>query len=72
GRHASRDGGSRDADDGSYMVRSGDNLWAIADSLGVDGGWRALYSDNERVVGQDPDHILPGQTLTVTGESGEK
>ncbi|MGW3867303.1 transglycosylase family protein, partial [Streptomyces sp. NPDC005047] len=28
GRHASRDGGSRDADDGSYMVRSGDNLWA--------------------------------------------
>ncbi|MEU6288925.1 transglycosylase family protein [Streptomyces sp. NPDC046988] len=72
GRHASRDGGSRGADDGSYMVRSGDNLWAIADSLGVDGGWRALYSDNERVVGQDPDHILPGQTLTVTGESGEK
>ncbi|MFJ5038040.1 transglycosylase family protein [Streptomyces parvulus] len=72
GRHASRDGGSREADDGSYMVRSGDNLWAIADSLGVDGGWRALYSDNERVVGQDPDHILPGQTLTVTGESGEK
>ncbi|MFF8680338.1 transglycosylase family protein [Streptomyces sp. NPDC015237] len=72
GRHASRDGGSREADDGSYMVRSGDNLWAIADSLGVDGGWRALYSDNERVVGQDPDHILPGQTLTVTGETGEK
>ncbi|MFF7609358.1 transglycosylase family protein [Streptomyces parvulus] len=72
GRHASRDGGSRDADDGSYMVRSGDSLWAIADSLGVDGGWRALYSGNEGVVGQDPDLILPGQTLTVTGESGEK
>ncbi|MCF2131511.1 LysM peptidoglycan-binding domain-containing protein [Strepomyces sp. STD 3.1] len=72
GRHASRDGGSGDADDGSYIVRSGDNLWAIADSLGVDGGWRALYSDNERVVGHDPDRILPGQTLTVTGESGEK
>ncbi|MFE0207543.1 transglycosylase family protein [Streptomyces sp. NPDC058985] len=72
GRHASRDGGPGDADDGSYIVRSGDNLWAIADSLGVDGGWRALYSDNERVVGHDPDRILPGQTLTVTGESGEK
>lgn len=72
GRHASRDGGSRDADDGSYMVRSGDSLWVIADSLGVDGGWRALYSGNERVVGQDPDLILPGQTLTVTGESGDK
>ncbi|WP_411092214.1 transglycosylase family protein [Streptomyces sp. 049-1] len=72
GRHASRDGGSGGADDDSYIVRSGDNLWAIADSLGVDGGWRALYSDNERVVGHDPDRILPGQTLTVTGESGEK
>ncbi|MFD4258487.1 transglycosylase family protein [Streptomyces sp. NPDC058534] len=72
GRHASRDGGSREAEGGSYVVRSGDNLWAIADSLGVDGGWRALYSDNEKVVGHDPDHILPGQTLTVVGESGEK
>ncbi|MFB7655869.1 MULTISPECIES: transglycosylase family protein [unclassified Streptomyces] len=72
GRHASRDGGPREADDGSYIVRSDDSLWAIADSLGVDGGWRALYSDNERVVGHDPDRILPGQTLTVTGESGEK
>ncbi|MFI7344717.1 transglycosylase family protein [Streptomyces sp. NPDC049936] len=72
GRHASRDGGSGDAGDDSYIVRSGDSLWAIADSLGVDGGWRALYSGNERVVGQDPDRILPGQTLTVTGESGEK
>ncbi|MFD5803553.1 LysM peptidoglycan-binding domain-containing protein [Streptomyces sp. NPDC127020] len=72
GRHASRDGGSGDAGDDSYIVRSGDSLWAIADSLGVDGGWRALYSGNERVVGHDPDRILPGQTLTVTGESGEK
>ncbi|WP_328657771.1 transglycosylase family protein [Streptomyces sp. NBC_00334] len=72
GRHASRDGGSREVEDGSYVVRSGDNLWAIADSLDLDGGWRALYADNERVVGEDPDHILPGQTLTVTGESVEK
>ncbi|MFG2314328.1 transglycosylase family protein [Streptomyces tendae] len=72
GRHASRDGDEREAGDGRYVVRTGDTLWAIADSLEVDGGWHALYADNETVVGADPDHILPGQTLTVTGESGEK
>ncbi|GHI90576.1 LysM peptidoglycan-binding domain-containing protein [Streptomyces olivaceus] len=44
GRHASS-GGSGEGDD-SYIVRSGDNLWGIADSLGVDGGWHALYGDN--------------------------
>ncbi|WP_446033834.1 transglycosylase family protein [Streptomyces olivaceus] len=43
GRHASS-GGSGEGDD-SYIVRSGDNLWGIADSLGVDGGWHALYGD---------------------------
>ncbi|THA98533.1 LysM peptidoglycan-binding domain-containing protein [Streptomyces sp. LRa12] len=72
GRHASRDGGEREAGGGRYVVRTGDSLWAIADSLDVDGGWHALYAHNETVVGADPDHILPGQTLTVTGESGEK
>ncbi|WP_121715978.1 resuscitation-promoting factor protein RpfC [Streptomyces sp. E5N91] len=72
GRHASRDGGEREAGGGRYVVRTGDSLWAIADSLDVNGGWHALYADNETVVGADPDHILPGQTLMVTGESGEK
>ncbi|KFG75127.1 LysM peptidoglycan-binding domain-containing protein [Streptomyces mutabilis] len=73
GRHASRDGsGVREVADGSYTVRSGDSLWGIADSLDLDGGWRSLYAGNKGVVGADPDHILPGQTLTVTGESGEK
>ncbi|MGC9476989.1 transglycosylase family protein [Streptomyces sp. WG4] len=73
GRHASRDDrGAREVADGSYTVRSGDSLWGIADSLDLDGGWRSLYAGNEEVVGADPDHILPGQTLTVTGESGEK
>ncbi|MFE1025307.1 transglycosylase family protein [Streptomyces sp. NPDC058818] len=73
GRHASRgEDEAREVTDGSYTVRSGDSLWGIADSLGLDGGWRSLYVGNEQVVGTDPDHILPGQTLTVTGESGEK
>ncbi|WND37159.1 transglycosylase family protein [Streptomyces sp. BB1-1-1] len=73
GRHASRgEDEVREVADGSYTVRSGDSLWGIADSLGLDGGWRSLYVGNKQVVGTDPDHILPGQTLTVTGESGEK
>ncbi|MFH8975869.1 transglycosylase family protein [Streptomyces sp. NPDC017890] len=73
GRHASRgEGEARQAVDGSYTVRSGDSLWGIADSLDVDGGWHALYVGNKEVVGADPDHILPGQTLTLTGETGEK
>jgi nucleoid-associated protein YgaU len=73
GRHASRDEGeAREVVDGAYTVRSGDSLWGIADSLEVDGGWRSLYAGNKDVVGVDPDHILPGQTLTVTGESVEK
>ncbi|MFJ6073847.1 transglycosylase family protein [Streptomyces sp. NPDC093065] len=72
GRHASRDGDEGEAEVGRYVVRTGDSLWAIADTLEVTGGWHTLYADNTTVVGADPDHILPGQTLTVTGESGEK
>ncbi|MET8567719.1 transglycosylase family protein [Streptomyces sp. NPDC004783] len=72
GRHASRgDDSARGLTDASYTVRSGDSLWGIADSLDVTGGWRALYDGNKDVVGADPDHILPGQTLTVGGETGE-
>ncbi|MFI9822962.1 transglycosylase family protein [Streptomyces sp. NPDC052013] len=69
GRHASRPVG---ATDGSYVVRPGDSLWSIADSLDVDGGWRALYTGNEQTVGADPNLILPGQALEVGVEPGEK
>ncbi|MGJ5827378.1 transglycosylase family protein [Streptomyces ossamyceticus] len=73
GRHASRGGdASREAVDGSYTVRPGDNLTAIADSLELGGGWRELYAENEGTVGTDPDLILPGQTLEVDAETGEK
>ncbi|MFD3314672.1 transglycosylase family protein [Streptomyces sp. NPDC058694] len=68
GRHASRsDSESRVAAEGSYTVRSGDNLSGIADSLGVEGGWRALYAENKEAVGDDPDFIIPGQSLDVEG-----
>lgn len=73
GRHASRGGSAeRAAAGGSYTVREGDSLWGIADSLEVDGGWSALYSENKDAVGADPDLILPGQTLDVGVETVEK
>jgi len=52
---------------GSYTVRAGDSLASIADSLGVDGGWRALYAENKRDIGADPDRISAGQTLRLPG-----
>ncbi|WP_282703036.1 transglycosylase family protein [Streptomyces sp. CC219B] len=73
GRHASRgDAAARDAADGSYTVRDGDSLTSIADSLELSGGWRGLYAENEATVGADPDFIIPGQTLEVGVEPGEK
>ncbi|MGW2224622.1 transglycosylase family protein [Streptomyces formicae] len=69
GRHASRgDDRSEKTADGTYTVRSGDNLSVIADDLGVDGGWPTLYAENKKTVGADPDLILPGQSLDL----GEK
>ncbi|MCF0081019.1 LysM peptidoglycan-binding domain-containing protein [Streptomyces lomondensis] len=73
GRHASRGGdASRGVADGSYVVRPGDSLWSIADSLDVSGGWRALYAGNQQAVGTDPNLIRPGQRLTVEVEADEK
>ncbi|MGV9358234.1 transglycosylase family protein [Streptomyces misionensis] len=62
GRHASRE-------PGTYTVREGDSLSAIADSLDVHGGWHALYTVNKKVVGADPNHITAGQTLKVGDET---
>ncbi len=56
--------------DGTYTVQPGDNLWAIADTHEVPGGWTALYGANREVVGDDPDLILPGQSLDLGQEQG--
>ncbi|WP_435220424.1 transglycosylase family protein [Streptomyces sp. Tue6028] len=73
GRHASRGSGpSRETADGSYTVRDGDSLSTIADTLDLPGGWSGLYDANKKTVGADPDLILPGQSLAVDAESGEK
>ena len=62
GRHASRE-------PGAYTVHEGDSLASIADSQDVDGGWRALYAGNKKVIGADPNHITAGQTLEIGTET---
>ncbi len=44
-------------------MESGDTLSRIAEEHG--GTWQQLYADNESVIGDDPDLIIPGQQLTV-------
>lgn len=56
----------------TYTVRAGDSLASIADSLGFDGGWRALYAENKKVIGADPSTVVAGQTLDVSAETGGK
>jgi nucleoid-associated protein YgaU len=49
---------------GSYTVRSGDTLAAIAAAQGVQGGWQALYERNRDRL-SNPNLIYVGQVLVV-------
>ncbi|MER7173213.1 transglycosylase family protein [Streptomyces mesophilus] len=53
-----------------YTVMTGDSLSAIAQEREVRGGWRQLYEANRKVVGADPDLILPGQRLSLDAQAG--
>ncbi|GAA0598983.1 transglycosylase family protein [Streptomyces crystallinus] len=48
-----------------YTVVRGDSLSRIAHTEHVRGGWHTLYTENRKVVGPDPDLILPGQRLSL-------
>ncbi|MCX5406800.1 LysM peptidoglycan-binding domain-containing protein [Streptomyces sp. NBC_00335] len=50
---------------GSYAVKSGDTLGAIADANNVTGGWEKLYELNKDIV-SDADLIFPGQKLKLS------
>ncbi|MEU8132024.1 transglycosylase family protein [Streptodolium elevatio] len=50
---------------GEYLVQSGDTLSQIAAAHDVAGGWQALYTKNQTVVGANPDLIFPGQKLAL-------
>ncbi|MFI1582987.1 transglycosylase family protein [Embleya sp. NPDC020630] len=53
------------ATEGTYVVKAGDTLSAIASANNVGGGWQSLYAKNQGVVGTNPDLILPGQKLVL-------
>ncbi|MFJ9348571.1 transglycosylase family protein [Streptomyces sp. NPDC101237] len=50
-----------------YTVVHGDTLSGIAAEQDVAGGWHRLYAANRTTVGPDPDLILPGQRLSLSG-----
>jgi len=71
GRHRGASAAETKADSGTgdtYTVHAGDTLASIADSLDLDGGWRALYAENKKDIGTDPNHIFAGQTLRLGTE----
>jgi nucleoid-associated protein YgaU len=57
----------------TYVVQRGDCLWAIAaarlgsraDGSAIDAGWRAIYAANRAAIGDDPNLIHIGLTLTL-------
>ncbi|WP_431042227.1 transglycosylase family protein [Streptomyces sp. P1-3] len=59
------------AQDETYTVVSGDTLYKIAQTHGVEGGWQAVYEANREVVGGNPNLIFPGQDLSLTEQAAE-
>lgn len=50
----------------TYTVVSGDNLSKIAKKLtGSSANWQAIYNQNKESIGDNPNHIYPGQKLVI-------
>ncbi|MFE4454973.1 transglycosylase SLT domain-containing protein [Streptomyces sp. NPDC056796] len=56
----------------TYSVILGDTLAKIAREHSVSGGWKALYEDNQKAVGGNPDLIHPGLKLTIGAKAENK
>ncbi|MFD3969661.1 transglycosylase SLT domain-containing protein [Streptomyces cyaneofuscatus] len=48
-----------------HSVVSGETLSKIAREYSVSGGWKKLYEGNRKAVGENPNLIHPGITLTI-------
>lgn len=48
-----------------HSVVSGETLFKIAREYSVSGGWKKLYEGNRKAVGENPNLIHPGITLTI-------
>ncbi|WP_031477973.1 LysM peptidoglycan-binding domain-containing protein [Streptomyces bicolor] len=49
----------------TYTTKKGDTLYDIADRYDAQGGWKQLYKDNRKAVGDNPRLIHPGLDLKV-------
>jgi nucleoid-associated protein YgaU len=50
----------------TYTIKSGDNLSDIAqEQLGDANRWKEIYELNKDLIGDNPDLIHPGKTLTL-------
>ncbi len=50
----------------SYTVKKGDSLWLIAKSIyGQGTKWQTIYNANKKVIGNNPNKIVPGQKLVI-------
>jgi nucleoid-associated protein YgaU len=50
----------------SYVTKAGDNLTTIAQEVYGDGSrWREIYEANKKAIGDDPNLIQVGATLTI-------
>ncbi|MBX7549865.1 transglycosylase family protein [Streptomyces sp. NPDC004232] len=62
-RPAAQTGRSGSPEGRDYLVREGDTLSAIAVAHGTD--WQRIYAANKKVIGDDPNLIVPGQRLAL-------
>lgn len=50
----------------SYTVQQGDTLYSLAQQAYGDGNqWQAIYNANTQVIGNDPNHLVPGEVLFI-------